>query len=254
MAQWTRLGTRGPAAGFAVVFPDALERVWDDHGCGRRDGADDAAFAARLIEHLRRKGAAGDRPAFLVGLSNGACFAERLARAALVDAGGIALICGTGRVASRKRVPAPLHATAVLAMLGTKDSSMPYAGGASTSWVRGRAHQRVRLGLLETSDHEAVGADTLTADWAAINGAAGTPAVESLPASEAGELPVQRLTWPEDRDRADARPVVLYRIEGGGHGWPGARTVLPRFVFGRIPRRLDATGIVLDFAGNALTL
>jgi len=41
-------------------------------------------------------------------------------------------------------------------------------------------------------------------------------------------------------------PVVLYRIEGGGHGWPGDPQYLPARVIGRISRRLDATKILLD--------
>jgi polyhydroxybutyrate depolymerase len=31
-------------------------------------------------------------------------------------------------------------------------------------------------------------------------------------------------------------PVVLYRIEGGGHGWPGGPQFLPARVVGPIPR------------------
>jgi len=40
--------------------------------------------------------------------------------------------------------------------------------------------------------------------------------------------------------------VVLYRIEGGGHGWPGGPQFLPARVIGPVPRHLDATGILLD--------
>jgi polyhydroxybutyrate depolymerase len=40
--------------------------------------------------------------------------------------------------------------------------------------------------------------------------------------------------------------VVLYRIEGGGHGWPGGPQFLPAAFIGPVPRRLDATGILLD--------
>ena len=38
--------------------------------------------------------------------------------------------------------------------------------------------------------------------------------------------------------------MVLYRIEGGGHGWPGG----PQYclLIGRVPRHLDASEILLD--------
>ena len=41
-------------------------------------------------------------------------------------------------------------------------------------------------------------------------------------------------------------PVVLYRIEGGGHGWPGGPQFLPARMIGPVPRHLDATGVLLD--------
>jgi hypothetical protein len=41
-------------------------------------------------------------------------------------------------------------------------------------------------------------------------------------------------------------PVVLYRIEGGGHGWPGGPQVRPARFTGPIPRHLDAAGILLE--------
>ena len=44
-------------------------------------------------------------------------------------------------------------------------------------------------------------------------------------------------------------PVVVYRLEGGGHGWPGGPRYLPARVVGLIPRHLDATGILLNNPG-----
>jgi polyhydroxybutyrate depolymerase len=83
--------------------------------------------------------------------------------------------------------------------------------------------------------------ETVAGDWAAGNGIGGEPAVEQLPGA-AGDPPVTRLTWAAP----GCPPVVLYRIEGGGHGWPGGPQFLPARVVGPIPRHLDATGILLD--------
>jgi poly(3-hydroxybutyrate) depolymerase len=64
-----------------------------------------------------------------------------------------------------------------------------------------------------------------------------------------GDRPVERMTW-----QASAGPaVILYRIEGGGHGWPGGPQYLPARLVGQIPRRLDATGILLRFVEDAAT-
>jgi poly(3-hydroxybutyrate) depolymerase len=65
---------------------------------------------------------------------------------------------------------------------------------------------------------------------------------ENLPVPS-GDLPVTRLSWKAH----GCPPVVLYRIEGGGHGWPGGPQQMPRHFIGPISRNLDATGILLDF-------
>ena len=51
-----------------------------------------------------------------------------------------------------------------------------------------------------------------------------------------------RLAW----SAPGCAPVVLYRIEGGGHGWPGGPQFLPARVIGPVPRHLDATGLLLE--------
>src|ERR1051326_9196715 len=92
MATWTGLDVRGPAAGFATVFPEGWAEMWDDRGgAGRSDGIDDVAYVTALLERLVADGVARSGPAVLVGLSNGAFFIERLARHALVPAAGIVL-------------------------------------------------------------------------------------------------------------------------------------------------------------------
>jgi len=83
--------------------------------------------------------------------------------------------------------------------------------------------------------------ETVARDWAAGNGISGEPAVAELPPA-AGDPPVTRLAW----SAPGCPPVVLYRIEGGGHGWPGGPQYVPARIIGPIPRRLDATGILLD--------
>jgi len=78
-------------------------------------------------------------------------------------------------------------------------------------------------------------------DWATSAGISGDPVDERLPEAP-GDPPVTRLTW----SAPGCPPLVVYRIEGGGHGWPGGPQYLPARAVGPIPRHLDATGILLD--------
>ena len=59
-----------------------------------------------------------------------------------------------------------------------------------------------------------------------------------------GDLPVTRKAWA----RPGCHPATLYRIDGGGHGWPGGSQLTPARAIGPITRRLDATGLLLDMA------
>ena len=207
-------------------------------------GVDDAAFVAALINRLVAQGTARARGIVLVGLSNGASFAERLARHGLVASAGVVLVCGTAREASRRQAERPVRPIAVLCLAGTADPMLPWNGGRGIGPLAWMGRRRARRLLLEPGRREAVAPKVLAADWAAVNGCAAAPAKE--PAAD-GEFPVERLTW-----SAPGRPpVVLYRIVGGGHGWPGGPQYLPAALVGRIPRQLDATSIALDFARSA---
>jgi polyhydroxybutyrate depolymerase len=247
MAAWTGLAVRGPAAGLATVFPDAVGGTWDDTGQGRLDGIDDGGFVAGLIDLLVTKGNATAGAVFLAGLSNGAFFAERLARQGIVRATGVILVSGTAREAGRQATPQPAGPVAVLCIEGTRDPLVPYAGGGASGPLAWMSRRRARRSLVASDGRNVVAVETITADWAAANGCSTTPAIDSV-SGELGDLPVSRRTWTSGgRGR-----VVLYRIEGGGHGWPGGPQYMPALFVGRIARNLDATGLLLDFALDLL--
>lgn len=247
MAAWTGLAVRGPAAGFSTVFPDAVGEIWDDTGAGRLDGIDDGEFVAGLIDLLVAEGNAMAGVVFLAGLSNGAFFAERLARHGIVRATGVILVSGTARQAGRQAAPRPARPAAVLCIEGTRDPMVPYSGGRASGPLGWMARRRARRYMVHSDGREVIAVETLTADWAAANGSSPMPMSEPV-GGEPGDLRVSRKTWTSG---GRAR-VVLYRIEGGGHGWPGGPQYMPALFVGRIARHLDATGILLDFALDLL--
>jgi poly(3-hydroxybutyrate) depolymerase len=57
---------------------------------------------------------------------------------------------------------------------------------------------------------------------------------------------VTRKTW----TRPGCHPATLYRIDGGGHGWPGGPQFMPARAIGKVAKHLDATGLLLDMAGR----
>jgi polyhydroxybutyrate depolymerase len=237
-AIFTGLARRGPAAGVTTAFPDGWRGVWHIARPPKGEPAlDDAAFLEALVGHL------SGTSVFLAGSSNGAGFAEHVARHGLLPLAGLFLVGGTIREFSRQARPVPRQRTAVTIMAGTGDRAVNYYGGplrapGVSGWILQR--RAARHGDLP-SERWVAPVEAVARDWAAGNGIGGDPAVSQLPAQD-GDPPVTRLTW----STPGCLPVVLYRIEGGGHGWPGGPQYLPTRVIGPIPRHLDATGILLD--------
>jgi polyhydroxybutyrate depolymerase len=235
---FTGLAVRGPAAGVTAVFPDGWGGVWHIARPPAGEPAlDDAAFLAALVGRL------GGTAVFLAGLSNGAGFAEHVARHGLLPLAGLFLVAGTFRAFSREAEPVPRQRTAVTIMAGTADPMARYEGGPMRApgvagWILRR--RAARHGDLP-SERRVAPVETVARDWAAGNGISDGPAVSRLPGAD-GDPPVTRLTW----SAPGCPPVVLYRIEGGGHGWPGGPQYLPARVIGPVPGRLDATGILLE--------
>jgi len=244
---FTGLATRGPTAGVTVVFPDGWDGVWHiARPPAGEPGLDDAAFLVAVVRCL------SGTSVFLAGLSNGAGFAEHVARHQLLPLAGLFLVAGTYREFSREAEPVPRQRTAVTIMAGTADPMARYEGGpmrapGMAGWILRR--RSARHGDLP-SERRVAPVETVARDWAAGNGISGGPAVSRLPGAD-GDPPVTRLAW----YAPGCPPVVLYRIEGGGHGWPGGPQFRPARVIGPVPRHLDATGILLEMvsgvSGNA---
>jgi polyhydroxybutyrate depolymerase len=239
MAALTGLATRGPAAGFVTVFPDGLNRGWND---GRtevrvrsRIGVDDVGFIGALIHRLTSDGLVDPTHVFACGISNGAFFANHLARVTTLS--GIGLVAGTATAIGDRGYAAPVHPTPVTMLCGTADPLVPYTGGVIGFRRRGRGGPGPEPGR-----GIAIGAEALAAEWAAVNRCGPTPTWTQLPV-EPGDLPAWQACWMSVD--ADGPTVELIRIDGGGHTWPGGLPYLPERLIGRTAR-LDATGLLLD--------
>jgi polyhydroxybutyrate depolymerase len=235
---FTGLATRAPAAGVTAVFPDGWRGVWHiTRAPAEVPDLDDVAFLVTLVNQL------SPAPVVLAGISNGAGFAEHVARYGLLPLAGLFLVAGTIREYSRNGQPVPRQRTAVTIMAGTGDRAVNYDGGplrvsGVPGWIMRR--RAARHGDL-MSERRTAPVETVARDWAAGNGIGGDPVVSQLRVA-AGDPAVSLLTWAAP----GCPPVALYRIEGGGHGWPGGPQYVPARIIGPIPRHLDATGILLD--------
>jgi polyhydroxybutyrate depolymerase len=125
----------------------------------------------------------------------------------------------------------PARPVSVLVMNGTEDPLMPWNGG------------EVRFGPQRLG--EVLSAERTVAGWVAVNACDTVPVVDQLPDRAPFDgTHVSRIEYPRCRAGAE---VQLYRVEGGGHTWPGGPQETPRRVVGRTSRDVDATDAIWSF-------
>ncbi len=213
-----------------VVYPagtgsrDGL-LTWNGGNCcgeARDSGSDDVGFALALVADVARRLPIDPRRVHATGMSNGAMMAYRVGAEAADLVASIAPVAGPLALASI----APVRPVPVLHFHGSLDQFTPLDGGIGRRSVTRVSHRPILEGLL---------------DWVRADGCPEVPAREAIPCPDAG-LAIERLTWgPGDA----GSEVVFYRIDGGGHVWPG-RTP-DSFLLGPAVPSLDANEIIWQF-------
>ncbi len=213
--------------GFLVVYPagttllrgSGRHRVWDvNRGPGLEK---DVRFISDLIDKLQKTHNIDSTRIYADGLSNGGGMAfvlsctlsERIAAVGLV---GSAQFLPWSWCTDRRPVP-------MINFHGTADSFVPYDGGDSPVSNR----------------HVFPNTAVWTANWARRNGCDPQP-VESSVASDVTRI--------EYRSCANDAAVVLYRIAGGGHTWPGGEP-MPEWMVGPTSTGVDASREMWSFFG-----
>jgi polyhydroxybutyrate depolymerase len=221
------LAQRQPAV---FVYPDALHGNWNDgrddfDSAAHRDNVDDAGFILALIDHLASEQGIDQHRVFALGVSNGAMMVNRLLCESADRFAAAATLIGSmpAAVAAGCRPPRP---TPTLMINGTEDRLVPYGGGA-VARTRGTV----------------IGVEATAALLAKANGCDGRRD-EMLPDRDPTDgTTVARIDW----SGCERAPVVLYRIDGGGHTWPGGPQYAAPQLTGRISRELDAIAEVWRF-------
>ncbi len=206
----TDLPARAAAAGMIVVTPQGLGQpaMWRPAAQGP-----DAELVDLALTEVEKSACVDTTRVYVAGFSVGAMFAATYAcgredRVAAVVAVSVEVSVGC-------RTP-----MSILAFHGTADPVVAYAktdppplGGGS-------------------------GAEGNMAAWAGIAGCSPTPTVKSTSPT------TTVLTWSDCRDGTE---VVLYRIVGGGHAWPGG---VGSEAGGASSGATNATDVALAFLGR----
>jgi len=219
---------------FLALYPLAYENNWNDGravaGIAAYDlNVDDVSFITAVMDRVIGSFNVDPNRVYIAGFSNGAMMAHRMAMALPERFAALAAVAGTIPQNLVSMYAPALPVPAVL-MHGTEDPVVPYEGGV--------LNPTLPMGVvLSVTDSAAY--------WAALNNCSLTPAAAEEPNRNwlDGTL-VYRETYVPQTGNS---PVVLYRIEGGGHSWPGSPRALELVTDGRISRDIDASGVIWSF-------
>jgi polyhydroxybutyrate depolymerase len=194
------------AEGFVVATPngvDAAIRQWRFLGT-----VDDIDFAEAVVADLVANACVDADRVFATGISSGGAMSASLACQASDTFRGFGPVAANFYV---EPICGDAEPRPMVVFHGTDDQVVPYAGG-----------------KIATSETQVQPAEESARLWAEHNGCTGGPDEEALGAE------VVRLTWTGCEE-----PVVLYRIVGGGHTWPGAAIDVTRL--GGTTQQVDAS-------------
>ena len=210
---------------FVVVYPDALERRWNDQG----GTVDDVGFLLAIVDKLVADGLVDKNRIYVAGISNGGMMAQRLACEQADRIAGIATVAG-GLPEPLQATCKPARALPVLVIQGTEDPIVPWSGGA----VAGFEDFGKVLSARETAKF-----------WAANNRC-----------GDGGVIAAEPDRDPKDGTRVKMEvfascpagaAVRLAAVEGGGHTWPGGYQYLPERFIGRTSQDVDANSLIWNF-------
>ena len=214
LARMSDLDGEAARSGFAVAYPEGLQRTWNAGRCcgpAMRRGADDVGFVMAIVDRSIEHDGVDPGRVYATGISNGGQLAYRLATERAERFAAIAPIAASMMVDGR-----PMASVSVLHIHGTRDRMIPFAGGIGERSLTRVSNPPVR----EVIDR-----------WRGFVGAGGQPTVEHRP-------PATIETW----TAIDGTEIALCEIQDGGHVWPGPHTWLRS-----VASAFDATPFVWRF-------
>ena len=216
--------------GIIAVYPDGVDHSWaDGRGASpaERAGVDDVAFFAALLDKLEATYSIDPSRVYATGLSNGGFMSYDLACNLAARVAAIASVGATFSEPLSQQCH-PARPISVLAIHGTGDPIVPYAGGEMKRGSGGT--------ILSATDSAKA--------WARLDGCSANPAQDTLPAKSSEGLDTRREIYSGCKQNV---AVALYSVVGGGHTWPGGKQYLPQFLVGKTSRDFDANEVIWQF-------
>ncbi|MGB5665942.1 MAG: PHB depolymerase family esterase, partial [Maribacter sp.] len=220
--------------GFIVVYPNAVEKNWND---GRKldavkawkENIDDVGFIVAIVNALKKEYNIDTSRIFTTGMSNGGFMSSRLLcdRADIFRGGAILTASISADYLPKCKPELP---TAVMVMNGTDDPLVPYDGG--------------QIKVFKKNRGEIISTNEIMDFWKEKNGCTVKKNTVALHDSKADDTSVIVEEYSNCQDRG---ALVLYTIKGGGHTWPGGKQYLGERWIGKTNRDIVACDVIWEF-------
>jgi polyhydroxybutyrate depolymerase len=245
MAAKTGFNNLADRENFLVVYPNGIDLEgpggqWND---GRNTPEvhpeiDDVSFVRAVIEDVAKLRNIDRKRIYVTGGSNGGIFAQRLACEMSDQIAAVASVSATMAKSLRPKCQ-PQRAIPILMINGTDDKLVPWRGGEMKVGARGE--------ILSVPD--------TVAFWRQNNGCSATPKQKEVADTEPDGTKVVSYEYSGCQENAT---VILYQIEGGGHGWPGGQPRRPinqdnfrnrsyENLVGKTSQEINASEVVWEF-------
>jgi len=223
---------------FIVVYPDGIERNWNDGRKNTSDPAhqqniDDVGFINALIENLTIEFNIDQNRIYSTGISNGAMMSYRLALELPEKIAAIAPVAGAIPIdiLPDNSLLIPLS---VCVISGTSDPLVPWEGGIVGTKRNPRG---VVISVFNSVNY-----------WVINNNCNDTAETILLP--DIDPLDRTRVYYHRYGSGENNTEVVLYEIINGGHTWPDGYQYLSKIIVGRTCKDINANEVIWDFFKN----
>ncbi len=186
---------------------------------------DDLGFIRAVLKDVQSQFSIDSKRIYATGISQGGMMCYRFACDPDLS-GRIAAIAPVAAVMTVSPADCkPSRAMPIIHFHGLEDKFIPYAGGIGSRLER--IDPVERPGVPETMKY-----------WLAKNGAGASPRVRD----RRGKADLEE--FGQDGSPGE---VILWKLEDGGHTWPGGESGLPEMFIGKVNRDVSASDLVWKF-------
>jgi len=219
--------------GFIVVYPSGTGvfkklLTWNSGNCcayAKRRKVDDIKFVRAMLEEMKKFLEYDDKRVYATGISNGGMMTYRVGCELSDKIAAIAPVAGTIGIDSCN----PSRPLPVAHFHGTADNTVMWDGGVGPNSITKVSFKSVDYTM-----------DTMRK----VNGCNDTSVQETMPNRDGDKTSVTKQTWSDCKAGTE---VILYKIEKGGHNWPGGPTSEKHARFGAVTQDVKASDAIWEF-------